>query len=54
MLFRSHGLRIEFGKPIDIANMELKEANQLLENEVRNLLNKAEKEKTGEKTKNEN
>ena len=49
-----HGLRIEFGKPIDIANMELKEANQLLENEVRNLLNKAEKEKTGEKTKNEN
>ena len=40
-----HGLRIEFGEPIDVTNMEIKEANQLLEEEVRKLLNKAEKEK---------
>ena len=44
-----HGLRIEFGKPIDVANMELKEAKQLLEDEVRKLLDKAEKEKAGKK-----
>ena len=46
-----HGLRIEFGKPIDVANMDLKEANQLLEDKVRELLNKAEAEKAGEKNK---
>jgi len=38
-----HGLRIEFGEAIDAANMELKQANQLLEDKVRELLIKAEK-----------
>ena len=37
------GLRIEFGGPIDVSGMNLKEANQLLEEEVRRLLVKAEK-----------
>lgn len=46
-----HGLRIEFGKPIEVESMDLKEANQLLEDEVRKLLDKAEKEKAGEKNK---
>ena len=40
-----HGLKIEFGELINVTNMELKEANQLLEDEVRKLLNKAKKEK---------
>lgn len=40
-----HGLRIEFGEVIDITHIELKEANQLLEDEVKKLLEKAEKEK---------
>lgn len=48
-----HGLRIEFGEPININGMDLKQANQLLEEEVRKLLVKAEREKTGE-GKNEN
>ena len=35
-----HGLKIEYGEPIDISNMETKEANELLENKVRELLEK--------------
>ncbi len=38
-----HGLRIEFGDPIDVVSMEVKQANQFLEDEVRKLLIKAEK-----------
>ena len=48
-----HGLRMEFGDPINIGEMDLKQANQLLEDEVRKLLIKAQREKTGE-GKNEN
>ncbi len=33
-----HGLTIEYGDPIDVSNMELEEANQLLEEKVRELL----------------
>ena len=33
-----HGLAIEFGEPIDVTNMELQEANQVLEEKVRELL----------------
>lgn len=33
-----HGLTIEYGKPIDVSNMELKEANELLEEKVKELL----------------
>jgi len=38
-LFRK-GLELEFGKPIDISNMELEDANEYLRNEVLNLLRK--------------
>ena len=38
-LFRK-GVILEFGKPIDVTNMELEEANKYLENEVLNLLRK--------------
>ena len=38
-LFRK-GLEIEFGKPIEMKNMELEEANKYLENEVLKLLRK--------------
>lgn len=38
-VFRSN-LQIEFGKPIDVINLEIEEANKLLENEVINLLRK--------------
>lgn len=38
-LFR-RGLKIEFGKPIDISNMEIEEANEYLRNEVLKLLRK--------------
>ena len=33
-----HGLAIEFGEPIDVADMDSHEANQLLEEKVRELL----------------
>lgn len=33
-----HGLKIEFGEPIDVSNMELQEANKLLEEKVLELL----------------
>lgn len=35
-----HGLTIEFGKQIDVSQMELQEANELLEKSVSDLLNK--------------
>lgn len=38
-LFRST-IQIEFGKPIDVSNLDVKEANKYLENEVINLLKK--------------
>jgi len=38
-LFR-RGLNIEFGKPIDVSNMEIEEANEYLRNEVLKLLKK--------------
>ena len=38
-VFRSD-LQIEFGKPISIENIEIEEANKILENEVINLLRK--------------
>jgi len=38
-LFR-RGLQIEFGKPIDVSNMEIEEANEYLRNEVLRLLRK--------------
>ena len=34
------GLEIEYGKPIDITNMEVEDANTLVKNEVLNLLGK--------------
>lgn len=34
------GLNIEFGKPIDISNMEIEEANEYVRDEVLNLLRK--------------
>ena len=34
------GLNIEFGKPVDISNMEIKEANEYIRNEVLKLLRK--------------
>lgn len=34
------GLNIEFGKPVDISNMEIEEANNYIRNEVLNLLRK--------------
>lgn len=34
-----HGLAIEFGEPIDVSNMDLQEANKLLEDKVLELLN---------------
>ena len=36
----SNKLIIEFGKPIDVSNMELEEANDYIRNEVLNLLRK--------------
>lgn len=38
-IFRST-VQIEFGKPIDVSNLEVEEANKYLENEVINLLKK--------------
>lgn len=38
-LFRK-SLKLEFGKPIDVTNMEIEEANNYLENEVLKLLEK--------------
>ena len=38
-LFRK-SLKIEFGKPLDVSNMEIEEANDYLRNEVLNLLRK--------------
>ena len=38
-VFRSN-LQIEFGKPIDVKDLEIEEANKVLENEVVNLLRK--------------
>lgn len=38
-IFRSN-LQIEFGKPIDVINLEIEDANKLLENEVIKLLRK--------------
>ena len=38
-VFRSN-LQIEFGKPINLENIEIEEANEILENEVINLLRK--------------
>lgn len=38
-LFRK-GLKIEFGKPIDITNVEIEEANNKVRNEVLELLRK--------------
>lgn len=35
-----HGLTIEYGNPIDVTNMDLKEANQLLEDKVKELITK--------------
>lgn len=35
-----YNLQIEFGKPIDVGNLEVEEANKVLENEVINLLGK--------------
>ena len=34
------GLEIEYGKPIDVSNLPLEEANELLKNEILNLLRK--------------
>lgn len=34
------GLNIEFGKPIDISNMEIEEANEYIRDEILNLLRK--------------
>ena len=38
-IFRK-GLKIEFGKPVDISQMEIEEANSYIRNEVLNLLRK--------------
>lgn len=38
-LFRK-GIQIEFGKPISIENFEIKDANQILQEEIRKLLRK--------------
>ena len=38
-IFRSN-LQIEFGKPIEVVNLEIEEANKILENEVIKLLGK--------------
>jgi len=38
-----HGLTIEFGEPIDVSNMDLQEANQILEDKVKELLLKNKK-----------
>lgn len=38
-LFRK-GVKLEFGEPIDVSNMEIEEANQYLESEVLKLLRK--------------
>lgn len=37
-----HGLKIEYGEPIDVSDMELQEANKLLEDKVMQLLKKKE------------
>lgn len=40
-----HGLSIEFGEPIDVETMELQEANQVLEEKVKELLLKKQNNK---------